>query len=148
VDRDDAEVVGRRGRDRRTSRGECILIVRVFGLQIVTHIYIIQFEYWEKRNRGWKELERGKAKKVVERERKIKLKEARGRRTLAETSFVIGASTLRRRGLSSFVFELLGRGGRGVETVEKVVELAHCSAAGRRLGCDRLRFSLSFFRLC
>jgi len=35
VDRDGVEVVGRRGRDRRRSREECILITRVFGLTMV-----------------------------------------------------------------------------------------------------------------
>jgi hypothetical protein len=31
------EVVGRRGRDRRTSRWECILIMRVSGLRMVIY---------------------------------------------------------------------------------------------------------------
>ena len=35
MDRDDVEVVGRRGRDRKRSREECILIMRVFGLTMV-----------------------------------------------------------------------------------------------------------------
>ena len=43
-----------------------------------------------------------------------------------------------------FAFRLLIRGGRGAETVEKFVELVHCGAAGRRLGCNHLRFSLPF----
>jgi hypothetical protein len=81
----------------------------------------------------------------------VQERKERGGRTLAETSLAIGGgySTLRRCGFSSFVFNrLLVRCGRGAETVEKFVELAHGGAAGRRLRCGRLRFSLPFLRLC